>query len=1769
MSQWQAVLQLRVFRSILSRVVNEQHSRISCILELFHDELDAIWSWTSPLPPRIERCMHDIVAEQAHVHPEKNAVEAWDGSLTYNQVDQYSSELAQNLRLLNDAKNQIIPLLFEKSKWTVVAVLAVMKSGACFALLDPAQPEGRLSTIVKQTGATLLISAKSQASLAARIAPYALVIPISESKFLNIFQPFAEQQPRTSLPPVSSSGLMYIQFTSGSTGVPKGCMLSHDQYTSGALPRAATIGYHSDSRVLDFASYAFDVSVDSMLCTLACGGTLCTPSEERRMNDLSRAMRDMRVNLAGMTPSVVRTLDADILSSLKSLAVGGEGISASDAADWQKETMVVNCYGPSECTVGATYNNNIGTKPYISMGNGTGCAAWIVDPKDHDKLVPPGAVGELLIEGPIVGYGYLNNPEKTKEVFIEDPAFLLSGTSSQPGRHGRLYKTGDLVRYDPDGNGEVIFVGRQDQQVKLRGQRIELTEIEYNMIKNLPSETKVVAEVIKPGGTGEATLIAFIVEPKEESIKHLDGDVFTTFSPSFRKTLQIMTTQILQDLPIYMVPSAYIPLWKMPLLVSCKTDRKSLREIGNSITRQELRRFSAAISPKRKPKNETEVKLAKLWAHVLGGNSDFGGDDNFFRMGGDSLRAMRLVAAAREDGLSLSVPDIMLSPTLSAMASKTKALHENHWAEVSPFSLIPSDWNETSARVEAAKLCDTELENIEDIYPCTPLQEGLMALSAKFLDAYVAQRVVELPAHLIDRLMDAIGRIAQDAPILRTRIVNISSRGLFQVVLKNGQLQRDHGTHLAAYLKLDQAEPMELGKALFRYSATYNPENDKGQVTITAHHAVYDGWSMPLVLERVNCAFRGSAIPRPVSFKHFIKHFTHLDTSITQQYWSTRLQGASPHQFPPLPHKGYVTRADSLLEHYVNVAPDSHSKFTIATMIRGAWGLVSSLYLGRADIVFGETLTGRSAPVTGIERIEGPMITTVPIRVKIDFNKTAAQYLELIHNETVQQMPHEHFGLQNIRRLSRDAREACELRTGLVLHPKEDEISEEAKSMEYAPANSFLPSDDAEAAREALKFNTYALMLVCTLDENGFLIMASFDSKCISSPVMERVLKVLDRMVTVFLKSPESKLGFFATLEQEEQRDATNFMLDHETDTELAASSVNGEADQTTLEPTRALTSNESRLKSLLSHVLGIPEADISLNDTFFELGGDSIGAMRLVSEARLQGLKLTVIQVFSSRSLSELAKVMKNETEEKLIGLLSHCLGIPKSHITSNDGFFELGGDSITAMRLVSEARSQGLNITVSQIFQSKSISELAALPKESTAKGTQDPVDAPFALLGEGADSLVKNHIQPMLEKKDWKIIDTYPARPLQKVAVDGTVQLPRYSLRYELMEFDGPVDEIKVAQSAQKLTQRNEVLRTVFVDVDGQCLGVVLDSFQIPFEKILVPNTTGWDSFISGFIKSDIEAPKPYGTSFVAFTLFQSESGKATLSFRISHAQYDEMCLPLLFSQFAAIYARNVLPDTQPFGSHVNHVVRQSIPASIPYWRNLLSGSQMSIFKPDILLTTRKSASMYREFDISSRSMDITIGSFPTAAWAIVLSRRLHARDVVFGEVVTGRNVDVEAADRIIGPTWQYVPFRVSFTDDLTYRDLLQQVQDQHVASSAHEGMSLPEIVKECTDWDPVTTDWYDSVVHQAPQYWVENMDFGESAGGERLQAKFETRYPHAEPLREWKIQAFVKDSGRRLGIEVVCFEEWREIGEEVLGEIGEVLGKLVGFSQEKIC
>ncbi|KAH8125409.1 hypothetical protein LI328DRAFT_167378 [Trichoderma asperelloides] len=1600
-------------------------------------DLKQLWTWNQHVPSLIQSCMHDIISEQARQQPHKIAIESWDGQI-----------------------------LQRNSMWTVVAVLAVMKAGATFSLTDPSQP----------TGADLVITSVAQSELGKEISREGgQVLAISRDYFDSI----KGSQPNTVLPQVPAETPMY----------PKGVVITHANYTSGAIPRAEAVGYKSTSRCFDFPSYAFDI---------------CVPSEEARMNDLSGAIRQSKANMVHMTPSVARVLDSDIIPSLDVLGLGGEAVSASDAAAWSTYTSLIIAYGPSECTVGCTINNTVTIS--TGIGKGVGGVTWIVDPDDHNILMPVGAVGELIIEGPVVGAGYLDEPEKTAQVFIEDPTWLKSGYKAFPGRPGRLYKTGDLVRYESNGSGSIEFVGRKDQQVKLRGQRVELAEV--------------AAEVIKPENGESATVGTSGVDPT----------VLTTVST-------VMGSRV----PRYMIPAAFVTLQHMPSLVSGKTDRKKLREIGASIPREIFSRMQATeAQEEEEAETEMEKKLQQAWL-----------ESNFFALGGDSLRAMRLVVAARTNGIALTVADIFTNPTLSQMASKATQISESSVEEISPFSLLEKDWDMENAKNEISALCGVEASILEDAYPCTPLQEALMALSAKVKEAYVAQRVVELQdTATAENLITAFDIAQQDSPILRTRIA----------IIKGG-LNVFSGNNLDEYLPL------------VRYAIVNDGKSGKVNFVLTIHHALYDGWSMPLVVDRVNKAYENQTVSRPAGFKHFIKYLANMEMDKSASFWREQLHGANPSQFPPLPWQGYQPQSDSLLEQYVPLQEKNASNATTATIIRAAWALVASQYIGNTDVVFGETLTGRNAPVVGSEAIEGPMITTVPVRVQVDRDIP----------QMVDQIPHEHFGLQHIRKLS------------LVLHPSA-ESEEDPTQFRHLPASCLVPAGDAEAAQEALKFNTYALMLVCSIDPRGFLVMASFDSKTVSVTVMQRVLDQFQQIAQSLCRESSASVGSLRPpLTDDDIRqlqnvifdadfsDATKeypgvqaaYIVDFNDSNQLVPVSAMGElVIQCSEDPSNLM---EASPPAWLEAVFG---SKVSEQGKLYKTGQlaryDSTqkpARIKLVDTTSERNAAAPPAGVIKSRISASSSR------QRKLRSLWARVLRMSEDDIGLNDGFFILGGDSIAAMKLVSEARLEGVKLTVTQIFQKRTLYEMANAmeeiekPASSTDTTTVEGAELePFSLLSlRGEDQkqrFINDIIAPQLSDPAWRISNVLPTRPLQQIAVKGTTQLPRFSARYELMYFNKAIDRAKMEESCRQLVARNEILRTVFAEYQSDGYAVVLEELVPHFAEYAI-DSDDVETFAKQLCQLDALTRIPLGSSFVKWFLVESSS-QSCLIFRLSHAQYDEICLPIMLQQLSSLYEDKPVQETVPFSAYVHSVLRKNLLASIPYWKDLLSGSSLTVLKPEIPIQRRNHFAIQQTVDISSRLRDITVASLPTAAWALCLARRLSLRDVTFGEVVSGRNIDFPygAANAVTGPCWQYIPVRVRFPPGCTALDVLSGVQHQHIASSAHEGISLAEIATVCgTDWlstggCKASDLWFDSVVHQDVEH-VEELAFA-AAGSGRL----ETVYPHEEPLREWKIQAFVHDNSNKLTMEIVTFESWGGYARGLLDDLVTAVGMLLKDPHAKL-
>ncbi|KFY84358.1 hypothetical protein V500_09373 [Pseudogymnoascus sp. VKM F-4518 (FW-2643)] len=1866
-------------------------------------DIDHIWGWNHLLPPSCGFCMHDMIAERSQGLLEKVAISSWDGDLTYAQIERYSTLVAGSLQEMGVKLYDVLPVCFEKSKWTIVAVLAVMKTGATFVLMDPTLPLARLQNMAEQVGAKTMVASRNQHDLSTSIVPNGKLLIVEADTFPSS----SDSQDLPKVAAVPSSALMYIIFTSGSTGVPKGVTISHEAYTSSAIPRAKAVGYTENSRVLDFASYAFDVSIDSMLLTLGNGGCLCIPSDEDRVNDINGAMRNMQVNYAGLTPSVARILDDDVIASLSGLGLGGEAASARDVNLWGQVTRIIIGYGPCECTIGCTVNSSAATgRDYISIGPGNGAAIWITNPDDHETLMPVGAVGELLVEGPIVGQGYLNDPNKTAEVFINDPKWLVAGHNGYAGRQGRLYKTGDLGKYDPDGSGGIVFVGRKDTQVKLRGQRVELGEIESQLRARLPSDTTVVAEVIVPMGGGQPTLVAFITS---KSMKGEDTELTSPQLPGdLRETLSAADADLAKVLPRYMVPNAYIPVNYIPALISGKTDRKRLRQFGATVDLRDVNQDAPASSTPHEM-TDIEKRLRHAWSEALKLDEEsIRPNDNFFALGGDSVMAMRLVSVCRVQDFDLTVASIFGHPTLSAMAGVVTASNSQALVEAAPFSLISIAVE--SACLEASNACGSNQEAVEDIYPCTPTQESLFTFSLKSTKAYVAQRVACIPPHIdLDTWRKAWEDVIAASPILRTRVAQLQEPGLQQVIL-NESISWRHSTDLAQYLENDKAEKMNLGESLARYAIVSSPNDGKRYMVWTVHHVLYDGWSEPLILENISNALQGQLTQSKIKMRNFVKFVRDTDETAMQEFWCRELKGAVGPQFPRLPSRDYLPTPDSMIEHLIPLEKLSGSPFTLATLIRGAWALVASQYTGSDDVVFGETLMGRDISLQEVESIIGPLIATVPVRIQFDRTSSVESYLNGVQQSMLARTPYQHIGMQNIRKVSRDAQHACEASTGLVIQP------------EPVYVNGDLGFDQGDAVREALHFNPYPLMVACGIQKAGFRVCASFDSSLIEVAQMERILAQLEMACLQLTKDPSRRVNEISCVPEVEldqiwrwnhtpplafdessrlRADASikqgsvypraliPWVCDPRNSSLLSPIGCTGElwlegaflSGETVESPpwlkagSAAYVGRRGRAQATGDMVqlradnslvfMGRKENVVSFQGHTVDIGDleahftrllpptvraaaalfQSSDSTQQVSEQELvifieqqsfegdsaelmsaphdiacdlsdpQSFKATicatiplslvvalkkldkfiqdsltssmvpsayvVVDKLSAESsqidhdvLNKLASTIPRQVltqiresfkeawtkssakanltpaEDILRSSWATILGIGAEKIDVDDNFFRIGGDSVYAMKLVSRLRTLGHSLTVADIFRHMRLGDAAKVMKIGEAPKPKVQPYRRFSTLGNlDQDLFLSTIVRPQLADPRCSIQDVCPVTDSQALDIRGTLQVPRTSMQYTMLYFDTGIDREKLFGACKELVKTHDILRTVFIEHESTFFQVILDEFKSP---VTTHRTDGdLKQYVADLCNTHIEADFRLGSSFFKLVHIEGNDGQECLIIGLSHAQYDGISLPRLLQDLETLYTGAKIIDFAPFSSYMTLVSNTKAHTSaFTYWRTLLNASTLSILPGPSTQPTDKATFQTHPVPTFTPLQDITTATLLSAAWALLLARRLRTADVTFASVTSGRINDLPNIENVMGPCYQLTPLRVAFSRQWTALDLLRFVQNQSAESAAHDYVGFSAIKEKCTQWSKEVG--VDSMVHHQDFEDFDSMPF---AGGE---CKVDILNPHGDAAAPLKAVSFIKEGVLHVGI--VGSERDALFVDEVLKELATVVEEL---------
>ncbi|MBE9120384.1 amino acid adenylation domain-containing protein [Tychonema sp. LEGE 07199] len=639
------------FQNLLESIVANSSARLSDLPMLAEAErLQLLFEWNNTgINYSQNGCVHRLFEVQAAKNPDAVAVQFECQSFTYRELNNRANQLAHYLLSFGVKPDAIVGVYIERSLDAIVAILGVLKAGGAYLALDPNYSKERLNFMLEDAGVQVLLT---QTQLAANLPAQKITVICLDAEWEKI-SPQHQSNPDSAVGP---ENLAYIIYTSGSTGKPKGVMVQHHSLAN--YTQAASVEYaiEANDRILQFASLSFDVSAEEIYPCLTRGATLVL--RENSMSDsissFLQKCREWEITVLNLPTAywheftaMLSTKTQEFPPSVRLTIIGGEAALPASLDRWQKcvseKVRLVNAYGPTETTISATWcqlSANISTAKSLPIGRPIPNArTYVLDA--NLQPVPIGVPGELYIGGAGVARGYINRSELNREKFIPDPFSKVQGVREACAKHSRLYKTGDLVRYLPDGN--LVFLDRTDRQVKIRGFRIELGEIESTLSQHPDVQEAVI--LARDEDSAGKRLIAYLVLNSAVSIDN------SARIKNLRSFLQ-------KKLPDYMVPASFMFLEAMPLTPNGKVDFKALPAPETNSSDAD---FIA-------PQTLEEQVLAEIWAEVLG-LKQVGINDNFFELGGHSLLATQLIAKVRDRfQVELSLRCLFQSPTVASLA---------------------------------------------------------------------------------------------------------------------------------------------------------------------------------------------------------------------------------------------------------------------------------------------------------------------------------------------------------------------------------------------------------------------------------------------------------------------------------------------------------------------------------------------------------------------------------------------------------------------------------------------------------------------------------------------------------------------------------------------------------------------------------------------------------------------------------------------------------------------------------------------------------------------------------------------------------------------------------------------------------------------------------------------------------------------------------------------------------------------------------------------
>ncbi|KAL4886629.1 hypothetical protein BJY04DRAFT_213387 [Aspergillus karnatakaensis] len=1508
-------------------------------------------------------------------HPDWTAVEVASSispegivkeAMSYGELNAEANRVAAYLASF-EYRNRIIGVCAGRTLASYPIIIGIFKSGNTYLPIDESLPADRKRFLLEDGNAPIVFTETALSSGFSGVPDGCRVECIDSPNLQKTIAEFSCENHDYASDPDDTS---YLLFTSGSTGKPKGVMVTRANLSSfiESISEFAcriapdTLHLRGEGRYLAQANRAFDPHLLEMFFPWRHGMATVTAPRPMILDDIGTTLSKWDITHASFVPSLVdqANITPEQCPKLRFITVGGEKITQKVLDTWASApgVAIVNAYGPTEVTIGCTFAHINKHTNLRNIGPPlTACTAHVLIPGTMEYALR-GQTGELCFSGDLVARGYLNRPDAMGFLTLPDGV--------------KMYRTGDIGRLMADDSVE--YLGRGDDQTKIRGQRLELGEVSEVLRASSRVAIDVVTTVAKHPGLAKVQLLSFVSRtPRGRKVEDVSF-LFSDFATLGRELQEVCR----RKLPAYMVPELILPVTAIPVAaLSGKADMKELQRLFGELPLQVVLQGNSASAvdgglSQREMTIEEEAVVNEICHVVSADSTSFGPLTNIFEIGLDSLSAIGLSIRLRNIGYAATVALVMSNPVVEQLARLPRSANTSSEPGASEFLQRCKDL-EDQYRKSVSQGAETS--GVEAVWPCLPLQEGLVARSINSDDdqLYVNHVTLQLGDGVDPiKLKEAWQTMTNEHAILRTGFVSLEKE-IAQVIFRKDSYAIQW-TELEYSDLEDAIEEQKQGQAQISQATIANISvlppvrlhlarsstgNDPLALFISIHHALYDGESFAMMLEDVTARYEGNHVIERGSPSDFLKNVSLQDAEEAKKHWVQTLSGCSPTLFRS---EGEITRKTTSLRHSLNAklsdleTCSAKHQTTVPNLMQAIFALLLADYVGSTDVTYGLVLSGRTISAPGAETVLLPCITTIPGRLNTNELNSVAEIIEAVQRSTARSLDFQHTSLRKIQQWLKSETPLFDCLFSYIrtAAPPNHKL--------FREPDSHMPSE-------------YPLALEVQTDDSADTVQL----ECIFSPAFGS------------------------------QQDGEDFV---------------------------------QKMNGIISEL--VSGAALPLDS--FNL-----------AQSQTSGSRLSAQQWDESTW---------SATETKIRELTSKFCELSLEAVTKGASFLSLGIDSVTAIQFARKLREEGLKASSSDVMRFSCVGALArhvdGSSSETQVNGVKE--DKPDII----SVDVYGRHV-PLLGDQD-AITSMFECTPLQSGMITQTISSSgKVYVNPHPIRLSESVDIDRLKNALGKVIQANEILRTSFhliQDLGDSWFGAVHSNPPFEWTEITVDPTANVLSEVTSLFTFNEE--RSFHTAPLRVVLVHQQETRI-LVIILHHSLYDGASLPFIFEDLATVYDGQSPPSRPQFSSMVPYI-HSNQEKSTQFWTETLEEYESAelpplsspLPSPKMLSTTHKLPLDLKLITTACKEMSVTVQSVALLSYAKVYATLLGKRDVVFGQVLAGRNLPHADADQTLGPLFNTVAQRVTFEPNfLSNRALAQRIQKHNTEAQEHQHAPLRAI------------------------------------------------------------------------------------------------------------